>query len=153
MNLKNNINVRKIIITAVAVTVCVSNGFFSFDPVHLFAEESDDGVITLPFIPLTDIEDTDDTDNQNEDVNPDDDETELVTDDGSIKLPFIPFEEDDETLPGDINEDGVVSAADLAILRLSVLNASDYDKKADLNNDSKIDVQDLVKLVRIVLGD
>lgn len=158
MYLKNNI--KKFIGFALALGICASNCFGSS---YLFAEENDDGVITLPFISLTDIDDISDSENGDKKIDddktgsadPENDETEMIKDDGTIILPFVPFEDendDDELISGDINEDGVVSAADIMILKMVILKALDTDFNTDLNNDSKTDVMDLMKLMNIVLG-
>ncbi len=160
MKLKKDM--KKIISAALVSGIFVSNCWFSSDVTDLFAEEKDDGVITLPFISLTDIDDpddTEDTDKEKEDLNgddfvPDNDETSMVKDDGSIILPFVPYEDDtgSEELTGDINKDGVVSAMDMMILKKIILKASDADFNGDINKDGKTDVMDMLKLLNILLG-
>ena len=149
MNFKKN-NKKRIIGTALALGICASNCMFSTQ--FLYAKESDDGVIDLPFVSLSDIEnDQKKTEEAEKGIVQDDNETMLVTDDGTIVLPFIPYKDNEELITGDINKDGVVSAADMMSLKMMILKVSEPDSKADLNEDGEVNVMDLVKLVNIIL--
>ncbi|MBE6842783.1 MAG: hypothetical protein E7510_08155 [Ruminococcus sp.] len=60
------------------------------------------------------------------------------------------------TVSGDINEDGVVSATDLASMMQSMVGKKNFTtqskKNADLNNDGKISIVDLIKLKNLIMG-
>ena len=62
--------------------------------------------------------------------------------------------ESNESMLGDMNDDGVVNVLDVVLLVNSILNgdsANDYPQ-ADLNEDGTIDVLDIVQLVNIILN-
>ncbi len=149
-----NRNMKKIILSAALVAgVFTSSCFGTAGSLSVYAD-NDDGVIVLPFISLDDFEtDPDDDQNENDKQNEDDTEKnpENDSDDGTIELPFVPADEPDDTLSGDINEDGILSAADIISLKKMLLMASETDSKADLNKDNKVDVFDLIILVNMFL--
>jgi len=46
-------------------------------------------------------------------------------------------------LPGDVNADGVINCADVAIVRASMGVRSGFDPRADVNGDGQVDIRDL----------
>ena len=56
------------------------------------------------------------------------------------------------SLPGDLNDDGVVNVLDVVVLINIVLGPEDPDPSGDLNSDGLINVLDVVILVNIILG-
>jgi hypothetical protein len=52
-------------------------------------------------------------------------------------------------VPGDVTDDGDVDEDDLNAI-VELIMAGEYDEKADLNNDEKVDAADLVLLIKIV---
>ncbi len=62
-----------------------------------------------------------------------------------------------ETLAGDLNEDGKVSVADLALVALSLgkdqLIDTDWEghQKADVNQDNKVDIEDLMLVATFIV--
>ncbi len=59
-----------------------------------------------------------------------------------------------ETVSGDVNDDGIVSAADFLKLVQHILNPEKQinSKKSDMNGDEKIDLADAVELKMLFLG-
>ena len=55
------------------------------------------------------------------------------------------------SLPGDINNDSLVNVQDI-ILVVNLILANDYALEADLNSDNIINVLDVVQVVNIILG-
>lgn len=58
----------------------------------------------------------------------------------------------EDTLPGDLNGDGVVDVSDVNIAINIILGKADYQSTADLNGDGTVDVSDINALINIVLG-
>ncbi|MCQ2459957.1 MAG: dockerin type I repeat-containing protein, partial [Ruminococcus sp.] len=62
-----------------------------------------------------------------------------------------------QTIKGDVNSDGVFNIADLVALQKWILADSDTELKdwkiADLNNDDKLDVFDIVIMRRCLLNE
>ena len=56
------------------------------------------------------------------------------------------------SLPGDLNDDGLVNVLDVVVMVNIVLGQTGQDPAADLNNDGLINVLDVVILVNIILG-
>ena len=56
------------------------------------------------------------------------------------------------SLPGDLNDDGLVNVLDVVVLVNIVLGQADQDPAGDLNGDGLINVLDVVILVNIILG-
>jgi len=54
------------------------------------------------------------------------------------------------SIPGDIDENGVVDAADLGEIRSMIIGTKDKTELADLNGDSEVDVRDLVTVNNII---
>ena len=54
------------------------------------------------------------------------------------------------SMPGDIDENGVVDAADLGEIRSMIIGTKDKTELADLNGDSEVDVRDLVTVNNII---
>ena len=57
----------------------------------------------------------------------------------------------DDTLLGDINEDGILNILDIVIIVNQVLS-NEYTLLADVNEDGFVDVLDVVMVVNILLG-
>ena len=57
-----------------------------------------------------------------------------------------------DIVKGDINDDGSIDSADVAILLEKVLSDGDYDEAADINDDNSIDSADVAILLEIVLA-
>ncbi len=53
-------------------------------------------------------------------------------------------------IPGDVDENGVVDAADLGEIRSMIIGAKDKTELADLNGDSEVDIRDLVTVNNII---
>jgi hypothetical protein len=56
------------------------------------------------------------------------------------------------SLPGDLNDDGLVNVLDVVVLVNIVLGQAGHDPAGDLNDDGLINVLDVVILVNIILG-
>jgi hypothetical protein len=56
------------------------------------------------------------------------------------------------SLPGDLNDDGLVNVLDVVILVNIILGLAEENPAGDLNNDGLINVLDVVILVNIILG-
>lgn len=57
------------------------------------------------------------------------------------------------TIKGDVNNDSIISIADIILLQKALVKAGDIDfSVADINNDNKINVFDLIVLKRMVLN-
>jgi hypothetical protein len=56
------------------------------------------------------------------------------------------------SLPGDLNDDGMVNVLDVVVLVNIVLGQAGEDPAGDLNGDGLINVLDVVILVNIILG-
>ena len=56
------------------------------------------------------------------------------------------------SLPGDLNDDGLVNVLDVVILVNIILGLAEVNPAGDLNNDGLINVLDVVILVNIILG-
>ena len=52
---------------------------------------------------------------------------------------------------GDVNNDTILNVLDVVILVNIILDGYDFNPMADLNNDGSIDVLDIVNLVNIIL--
>lgn len=59
----------------------------------------------------------------------------------------------DNTIPGDLDGDGKISAVDLVVLKKVILEVEDEFKlsAADVNGDGEVDVRDLVKLMKSIV--
>ena len=60
-----------------------------------------------------------------------------------------------KVIPGDINNDGIISIVDLCLMKYGVLNGFDSksaEAAADMNNDKKTGAADIVYLVDVLLG-
>jgi len=57
------------------------------------------------------------------------------------------------SLPGDLNDDGMVNVLDVVALVNIVLGLSEYSSAGDLNNDDLVNVLDVVILVNWILGE
>ena len=57
-----------------------------------------------------------------------------------------------DIVKGDINDDGNIDSADVAILLEKVLSDGDYEEAADINDDNSIDSADVAILLEIVLA-
>ena len=53
---------------------------------------------------------------------------------------------------GDLNNDTILNVLDVVILVNIVLGALDYIECADLNNDNMVNVLDVVQLVNLILS-
>ena len=57
----------------------------------------------------------------------------------------------DDTLPGDLNNDGILNVLDVVLMVNMVLSVG-YDESADMNGDGIINVLDIVTLINAILG-
>jgi hypothetical protein len=57
------------------------------------------------------------------------------------------------SIPGDLNDDGLVNVLDVVVLVNMVLGISEQNYSGDLNNDNLINVLDVVILVNMILAD
>ena len=67
---------------------------------------------------------------------------------GDIKYGYDYF---DNTISGDLNEDGIINILDVVIMVNDIL-ASNFSENADINSDGSINVLDIVQLVNIILN-
>ena len=62
---------------------------------------------------------------------------------------------EDDIIPGDVNDDGIVSIKDLTMLISYLLTNGDYQEinipNADLNEDGFITIKDVTKLILMLL--
>ena len=59
----------------------------------------------------------------------------------------------DESVPGDVNNDGKVNVSDVTALVNMILGVSAMDQeRADVNGDGKVNVSDVTALINIILG-
>ena len=56
------------------------------------------------------------------------------------------------SLPGDLNDDGLVNVLDVVILVNIILGLGEQNPAGDLNDDGLINVLDVVILVNMILG-
>ena len=56
------------------------------------------------------------------------------------------------SLPGDLNDDGLVNVLDVVVLVNIVLGLGEANSAGDLNSDGLINVLDVVILVNMILG-
>jgi hypothetical protein len=67
------------------------------------------------------------------------------------RYPLDYFDAVDDTLLGDINEDGVLNILDIVSLVNMVL-ANEYSTSGDINGDGGLNILDIVSLVNLILG-
>ena len=59
----------------------------------------------------------------------------------------------DESVPGDVNNDGKVNVSDVTALVNMILGVASMDQeRADVNGDGKVNVSDVTALINIILG-
>ena len=56
----------------------------------------------------------------------------------------------DQTLLGDINQDGIINVLDIVLI-VNLIFINQYDESADLNMDGILNVLDIVQLSNIIL--
>ena len=62
------------------------------------------------------------------------------------------FPESNESMLGDVNDDGIINVLDIVTMVNIVLNGGDYNPLADLNDDGINNILDIVTLVNLVLN-
>lgn len=66
---------------------------------------------------------------------------------------FLVWAEEPQGIPGDVNQDGFVTAADITCLYGIILgNTTDYMDTADVNNDGEVTAADITFIYNILLG-
>jgi len=67
-------------------------------------------------------------------------------------ITFPPASLGDDSVLGDMNGDGSVNVQDIVMIINMVIGNTDVDLNADINYDGAVDVLDIVLLVNIILG-
>jgi hypothetical protein len=76
----------------------------------------------------------------------------ILSDAGDMNIPVVLEVSNTAGLLGDLNNDSILNVLDIVVLVSIIVNQSDYMYNGDLNQDSVIDVLDIVLLVGQVLG-
>ena len=76
----------------------------------------------------------------------------ILSNAGDINIPVVLEVSNTAGALGDLNNDSILNVLDIVSLVSIIVNQSDYVYNGDLNQDSVIDVLDIVLLVSQVLG-
>ena len=63
----------------------------------------------------------------------------------------ILIDEMTNSLPGDINNDGVLNVVDVVSI-VNLILAGDYSELADVNEDNSLNVQDVISIINLILN-
>ena len=58
----------------------------------------------------------------------------------------------DNSILGDVNDDGIINIQDVILTVNIILNSLAYNETADLNGDSVVDVLDVINIVNLILN-
>ena len=64
----------------------------------------------------------------------------------------LPNCEEFECISGDVNNDSFVDVLDIVIIVDIIMNEDDYDECSNINSDESLDVLDIVLIVSMILG-
>lgn len=67
------------------------------------------------------------------------------------RYPLDAFDDVDDTMPGDINEDGELNILDIVSL-VNLVLAEEYNSNGDINGDGGLNILDIVSLVNLILN-